>query len=341
MSSRARRRIAIWTSIVAGAASGIADAQRAVVTSPANAKGIVVLRADFPSRGALHSFGLEISLDGHTFVNAAVGPTRGLRLSGEMVEGASDRVGKTVLAVPVVGRFGATPRGFLFPEPGIYQLRWDIAFRDGEVGTLKIDQTVRVTPPTNPDLEFVARIGHKRFWKEVLALDPPEGSAADLLALGLIGEFLEHAEDDPGEDGSVSGKLEWADPLMDLAKELADSSYAPYGAFYAARLYLQNLIRIPELGNITPLAQKHELYSKANDALLFTLERADSFLKPRTLCTLAYLRLCAASWDDADRFLTEAEECADGQANVLPMIQDIRNDLVRLRERDDPPQPRG
>ncbi len=232
-----------------------------------------------------------------------------------------------------MGRFDFTPLGFLFSDGGVYRLRWDIAFRDREVGDLKIEQTVDVQPPTEADLAFIARVGDRRFIKDVFGANLPGQGTTDLLALGFIGELLEHAEDDPGEEGNVAGTLEAAAPLMELAEEIPESSYAAYAAFYAARLYLQNLIRIPALSNITPAAREHELYGKANDALLFTIEHADAFLKPRAQCTLAYLRICAASWEDAQALLLDSEKSASGQASVLKSIEELRGDIQRLKER--------
>jgi len=336
MISKRIYRMTMCTAILSAGTGGSARGQRTEVVSEAHAKGIVVLRASFPTRGELHSFAVEMSLDGESFADARVGPLRGLRLADEMVRGAGDSGAETTLVVPVVGRFDFTPQGFLFSGAGVYELRWDIAFYDREVGDLKIEQTVHVRPPREADLDFIASAGDRHFLKEVFGVEPPEGGTTDLLALAFIGELVRHAVDDPGEEGHVPVKLESAAPLMLVANEHSDSSYAPYTAYYAARIYLQELIRLPGLGNLTPAAADHELYRKADEALRFTVERADPFLKPRALCTLAYLRMCAASWHEAESYLARAEESAGGQGNVLACTKKLRGDLVRIRERRNP-----
>ena len=341
MSRNSVRRMGIRAGIIAVVLPGIAEPQRAEVVSAATAKGIVVLRASFASRGELHSFALEISLDGQTFVDAEVGALRGLRLSDRMVKGAANGAQETVLMVPVVGRLGLGAEKFLFPEPGAYKLRWDIAFRDGEVGDLKINQSLYVKPATKPDLEFIARIGDRRFWKEVLGVDPPEGGTTELLALGVIAAALQYAEDDPGEEGSLRGELKWADAWFALAQELPDSSYAPYAGYAGGRIYRGHLGRDLDLAReqITPRAREHTMYRKAEKALTFAVEHGDAFLRPRALCSLAYLRVCSASWDEAEKYLAQAEEGAGGQGNVLRVINEMRRDVGRLKERSAGHQP--
>lgn len=321
-----------WIAVLLLAGGNLVDAQETRVVSEAHAKGIVVLRASFPSRGELHSFGLEISLDGKTFVNAKAGPTRGLRFSYRMVLG-SHTTDQTVLVVPIVGRFGFTPEGFLFEREGIYHLRWDIAFTDRDVGDLRIEQTVVVGAPTEADLQFLARAGDRGFQAEVLGLDPPERGTTDLLALGLISGVLEYAQDDPGEEGRFRGELSWADAMMDLAREFPESSYAPYATFFAGRVYHGHLGKAVEPEIITPDAKKHPFYKKSDEALRFAVDHGDAFLKPRALCSLAFLRACATLWDDAENLLTQSLRTARGQRVIGRVVGKLRRDIPRLKER--------
>lgn len=306
-------------------------AQEAEVVSEAHAKGIVVLRASFLGRGELHSFGLEISRDGETFVNAKAGPTRGLRFSDRMVLG-SHGTDQTVLVIPIVGRFGLGSEQFLFDEPGTYELRWDITFKDRDVGDLKIEQTVEVGAPTEADLQFLARAGDRDFHAEIFGVDPPERGTRDLLALGIVSLLLQHAQDDPGEEGSVKGELAWADAMMGLARELPESSYAPYAAFFAGRIYFGHLGKALGPRQITPNAKTNEFYRKADEALRFVVKRGDPFIKPRALCSLAFLRVCVGSWVESERFLTEAEKSAGGQGVVDRVVNKMRYDIRRLKD---------
>lgn len=310
----------------------LARAQETDLVSEAHAKGIVVLRASFPSRGEVRSFGLEISQDGETFVNAKAGPTRGLRFSHRMVLG-SHNTDQTVLVVTIVGRFDFTPEGFLFEREGIYDLRWDIAFKDRDGGVLKIEQTVEVGAPTEADLQFLTRAGDRDFLADVLGVNPPEGGTTDLLALGLIAELLELAQDDPGEEGSLQGKLSWADAMINLAREFPESSYAPYAAFFAGRIYHGHLAKELSPQQITPAAKEQNFYKKSDAALRFAVDHGDPFLKPRALCSLAYLRACATLWDDAETLLAQSVEAAHGQGVVERTAGKMRHDIRQLRDR--------
>jgi len=332
MVSQSKRGIIVRAMLLVAASTTVVQGQRAEVVSEGNAKGIVILAASFPSRGDLHSFGLEVSLDGETFVNAKAGPLRGLRFTGEMIKGAH-KTDETILMVPVVARFGLGAEGFLFGKRGTYRLRWDITFRDRTVGDLKIEQTVDVAGPTTADLGFLARIGERHYLTDVLGLNVPEGGDADLLALGMIAELLVHAQDDPGEEAHLEAKPGWADSFVNLAREYSESSYAAYASYFAARIYLQELVSIRALSNITPEARKHPLYAKTEDVLRFTLDHADPFLKPRVLCTLAYLREFAGSWGEAERFLAQAEECLPRQSVITNKVREIHDDIERGRER--------
>lgn len=309
-----------------------ARGQETDLVSEAHAKGIVVLRASFPSRGELHSYGLEISMDGETFVDANVGPTRGLRFGYKMVRG-SHETDPTILIVPVIGRFNFTPQGFLFGTSGTYHLRWNISFKDRDFDGLKIEQTVDVEPATEADLDLLGRMGDRRFLADVLGLNPAQGATPDLLALGLIAELLEHAQDDPGEEGRVEGQPEWADPFMSLAKEYSESSYAPYLAYYAARLYLKDLGRITGSADISPELKKQPLYRKAIEALQFSIVHGDPFLAPRALCSLAFANVLVASWMDAGELLSQAKQRAAGQGAVLSFVEDMQGDLARAKKR--------
>ena len=322
----------VWVMTLLLGMTQLAWGQKVEVVSMSTAKGIIILRGEFPSRGKLHSFGLEVSSDGETFVDAKAGPMRGLRFTDRMVQG-SHEADDTVLLVPVVGRFDFTPQGFLFEEEGTYYLRWDITFKDRHVGEMKIGQIVVVEPATNPDLEFLSRIGDRDFATEVLGLNPPENVTGDLLALGLISEILQYAEDDPGEGGRVRGKLAWAEAFWNLAKELPESSYAAYAAFCAGRIYHGHLARTLGREHITPKAKKHTLYEKADEALRFAVDHGDPFLKPRALCSLAYLRVCAAAWDEAERLLTQAEGSTHGQGIVESIVDEMRRDLAHIKEK--------
>jgi len=338
MTSELVRRVGIRITIIASALAARVDAQRAEVISPANAKGIVVLCARFSNSEELHSFGLEISLDGQTFADAQVGALRGLRLAGTMVDGSN--VGsETVLMVPVVGRFGLGAEGFLFPDEGTYFLRWDIAFKAREVAGLKLAQSVQVDPASKADLDLLAQIGDRRWQSRLLGFEPPEAASKDLLALGVIAALLEYPEHSTGGWGTGDGKLQWGSPLMEVARQFAESSYAPYLAFYAAGVYLEHLAQTPEAKRRLPATKDHDLYHKADEALLFTVERADPFLKPRALCSLAYLRRCGGSWDEAEKYLARAEEQGGGQSNVLRVVHEMRRDILRLKAHAQGDQP--
>ncbi len=336
-------RLTMWI-ISALAHSGVlAQAQVVDIVGEAHAKGIVVLRTSFPVRGELHSFGLDIRLDDGSYAPAQTNPLRGHRFSKHMVRGA-ENTGEVVLLVPVVGRFDLAPFGFLFEEQNTYELRWDIRFKAPGAAPLKIDQTVTVGPSSNADLEFLRRIGDRGFQTKFLGRAPPEQASSELLALGLIGELLLGAQGAPVSDDAARGTLSQGSMLADLAKEIPESSFAPYAAFYAGRIFHGHLREARQLESPSPEAQRHSLYRRSEQALRLAVANGDAFLKPRALCSLAVLHVRAASWTDAEDLLAEALRGAPGQGVIETAVSAMRIDLSRLREkttqeaaRDDPP----
>jgi len=306
-------------------------AEEAGADAPSHAKGIVVLTTNFQSRGEVHSFGLKISREGKEFVDAMAGPTRGMRFSDALVRGGHEGE-NTVLVVPVVGSFDLAPRGFLFENPGTYHLQWDIAFKDNKVARLEIEQAVQVGPALPADLEFLRRVDAPSFMARAFGAEPSGQPPADLLrALVVIAELLERAESHPIEGVQCDPGLPCADELLKLAVELPESSYAPYAAYYAGGMYRAWLERTPESRQVSPALKNHALYQKADEALRFSADHGDPFLKPRALCALAYLRGCSAAWDEADEFLTQATRASSDQGTVHAAVAKLRRDFSAER----------
>ncbi len=197
---------------------------------------------------------------------------------------------------------------------------------------MKIEQTVVVGDPTEVDLKFLARAGDRAFQAKIFGVEPPERGTTNLLALGMIAALLEFAQDDPGEEGHFKGELTWADAMMDLAREFPKSSYAPYAAFFAGRVYHGHLGKAIDPEIITPDEKKHPFYKKSDEALRFAVDHGDAFLEPRALCSLAFLRACATLWDDAENLLTQSLRTARGQGVIGRVVGKLRRDIPRVKE---------
>ncbi len=308
-----------------------ASAQQASACASVRAKGVVVCEAQFPTCGEVEWFDFEISTDGEVFKDADPNPSRGMPF-GEHLVWNSAEAPNTVLIVPVVGKFGMGSERFLFETPGTYYLRWRVSFVDRQRPALRIDQTLEVGPPFAADLEFLKRIGQRDSVAALFGREPPEKATEELLSVVVAGMLLKRAESDPVDDPDACQEVTRADLLMDVARQLAESSYAPYAAYYAGAIYRQALEGTPQARAISYTTRNHELYGKADEALRFAVQSGDLFLKPRALCALAYLRVCTGAWDEADGLLKQAEEVGAGQGPVQGTAAEVRRQLLQARQ---------
>jgi hypothetical protein len=178
-------------------------------------------------------------------------------------------------------------------------------------------------------------------------------TAADLRPLIIIGELLK-ATRTPDvaaivrEREGLESALAWADALWPLAKDFAESSYAPYVAYYAGCCYSSGAVgkvvetirsnRTPgkpkdrlqevELGAV--LLKKDDNFGKAFEALSFAIERADVYLKPRALQQKAALQFASGAFKDAEELLVEIERIAPSDALVKFEVEKTRAAIAEV-----------
>lgn len=324
------------------------QAPEATVDMVPHAKAPVVLKLSFPTWGDLSGASILFSEDGETFENTRAGLPR----NWELFTSISDDGETTTVLILVVGRFNLSPDGFLFSEPGTYYLRWGVGFEDKEVKGLKVEQPVEVAPAREADLAFLDRLAEPKFLRHLFEKDlfdpsydfgkwvlSPDGR--DYRALFVIAELLKLTRakepgDAVGPRGSLEQAIKWAEALNALAKELPESSYAPYAAYYAGCCYITSAMigTKEERGEyITPATRRHPHYKLANEILRFVAEHGDAYLKPRALYMQAILRMVGADWIEADRSLTKALESAPGEGTIKSQVDELRRDIQEEKEK--------
>lgn len=319
------------------AACVIAQEPVANIDSPIKARSVTVLRAAFPSRGAVHSVSFDVAKDGEEFEDARIGPDRGAPFSGATVCG-SDLTDTTVLALPACGRFDLTPKGFLFPTEGVYHLQWKVAFKDPKASVQNTVQTIHVEAPSPYDIGFLAQISDNSFFEESFGRRVPDSFGPNKTALALIGMLLSHAISDPTEDEPIFGGIVAADALLKLASEHPESSFAPYAAYYAGSIYWLRLLRSDSFrksagtSGMTEKAVNEPMYHKANEAWSLAREHADSFLAPRVLCRLALLRTCASATNTARELLRIARQTTPNDSAMLYHVDVLEREIAKLIE---------
>ena len=217
-------------------------------TMEVEAKSLVVVELRFPGWGDVTYTSMTFSEDGERFR----GIQRGLGCGEQLFTSSAYDDTSTILFVPIMPDMEL---GFLFPEPTQCYLRWTVGF--SEAPGVKILQTVTVLPARDADLRFIDRLADSDFQRHLFGNDyfekrypdPRELAWAlsadrkDHRALAIIAKLLEATRVKWVGDlfrGPKSASAEeekrlrqWGDALFQLAKDLPESSYAPYAAYYS------------------------------------------------------------------------------------------------------------
>lgn len=347
-----------------GAIAG-GNEQYATVDSNARAKAFNVLEVSFPTQDEIGKLSFKFSSDGVTFHLGEVGlprPWQLFRSVGYAKEQAT-------ILVPAVAGFGFGDAAFLFEEPGTYYLQWSVGFKDKNLEDIEINQIIEVAPALEADLEFLARLADPNLLRHLFGEDffdrqtetvrekmlSPSG--ADYRALKVISQLLKATRAASLENVFLGHKLpkeedkrRWGDALFQLAKEIPDSSYAPYAAYYAGCCYAvigQNQIittvrsrRVPgqrkdklaETKLRFELTRKNRDCTRAYEAFVLAAERADDYLKPRALYQQAMLRGCAGKLEEMELLLSKAEAVVPGKGTIQKMVDKQREQMRHFRK---------
>lgn len=320
--------------------AALAQQPYAEVERDAHAKGILTFLMIVPESGHVQNVSLGLSFDGEQYEESRGGFPR----PGRLIYSAENHLGKTRVLVPIVGRFSGGEKGFMFASPGTYYLRWTVSFGSGSLDRKQILQRVEVGEPLNQDAEFLARISDPDVLRRLFAsnvLGWLVDKDGDIRALHVIRRLLNATRLAEPLEGGGWGRYESTelflmsmDTMFALAKELPESSYAPYAAFYAGGGYITHLCHSDEIpGDVPKDLRSHPLYQKIKEALSFAVEHGDSYLRPRAIFQQARLHVVMGSWDDAEDKLIEAEQGVGEGGTIGEFAEIARNDIIRLKKR--------
>lgn len=322
------------------------------------AKAANVIRVHLQTRSAISDFDLEVSFDGETYHNCSVGLPRAWQLFSTINQTARE----LTITVPVVGGFSGGLEEFLFIEPGKYWFRWTVKYKDGSEASA-IDQEFNVFESTASDLAFIEGLADPKICRLMLGqkwydqfMDPnreyysdPEQRAVKVIGRLLYATRDKTPESAMGTAGPQGDMVNTAQVLVDLAKEIPDSSFAPYAAYYAGCCFTStSMYAVDEQGQKeasegrfeNETAHRRRLYAlhkadtlsaKGKEAFLFAAERGDEYLKARALYQAARLSLSRGELEDVSELLTRAELAAPGSGTVGDLVQKLRSNFDRNR----------
>ena len=341
---------------------------QARVDGRAHARGVVLLRLTFPSTGEVWRVRLDTSRDGEEFREAGIGLPRAYQLFRSIAY--DDR--NTSVLVPAIAWFRTGK--FFFDEPGNYWFRWGISFRDEEkprtvpdqrdpnIEAVVVDQLVSVDRATEADLNFIERLAEPDLTRAMFGADFFErltGNAIEhyadpeVRAVKVIGQLLSVTrEKTPGQAiawyGPHGDIRKAAEMLLALARDIPESNYAPYAAYYAGFCYvsiasnkLQDALRsqrtagrprdkIAETTQLVAFFQNDPDCAKTQESFTLAAQRADDYLKPRVLCQQAGLSVAGGAFDDAEKLLTRALEMAPGERTIQKWVDKTRKEADRM-----------
>jgi len=322
------------------------------------AKAANVISLQLQTRREISDFGLKISLDGETYHNCSVGLPRAWQLFYLISQTTRD----VTITVPVVGGFSGGVEEFLFIEPGEYWFRWRVKYENGVEPTV-VEQKVVVSESSDADLAFIKRLADPRVCRLVYGPDWFDRHTAtqaehyadpEPRAVKVIGRLLYATRDKTpagamGTAGPQGDMVDLGHALLEIAKEIPESSYAPYAAYYAGCCFAStSMYAVDEQGQKEAsegrfkdeTARRRRLYAlhkadplsaKGKEAFLFAAERADAYLKARALYQSARLTLSRGELEEADRLLSRAEVEAPGSGTVGDLIHKLRSNFDAKR----------
>ena len=324
------------------------------------AKSANVIRLHLQTRREVADFNLEVSLNGETYHNCSVGLPRAWQLFFSISQTARD----ATIVVPVVGGFSGGVERFLFREPGRKWFRWTVIYLDESEPSL-IEQEVVVLESSDADIAFIEGLADPALCRLILGqrwydefMDPNLHRYTEIepRAVKVIGRLLYATRGKTCEDavriaGPQGDRRDTANALLGLARDIPDSSYAPYAAYYAGCCYgatgyrkALNTVRkeradgklssrAAESRRRFTLMEKDDDCDTAIQALKIAAQRGDDYLKPKALHQIAFLRGLGGAFDEAEDLLRRAEQVVPGEGGVEQLANRLRKSLRKEEER--------
>lgn len=343
------------SAIIGGSHCVLADAPGEI-----HAKGVAILSTAFSVEPGRCHVSLDWSLDGATFEPTYVGTPRRYQLVQSQRE-EGDR--RHVLVVAAL-RFQSdgVEDVFLFPQAGVYDLRWTITHEGQGRHEQVVQQRVSVAKPLPADERMLGHLGDAEVFR-VLApmgktvLDDEERFREMikpewmLYRVRVVFEELVRCIRDYGFDAVTSRRhfpddvRVWGEKLLELAMEEPDSTYTPYVAYYAgccyARLALGKSLDVvrneraagvqqdkaERAARIAALVKADSDTERASKAFDLAARRADEYMKPRILYQQGHLAKVKGNVSEARRLLSAAEAAAPGDTTIARWSAKLRKQL--------------
>jgi len=278
---------------------------------------------------------------------------------------------ESVISALAIARSEYGKVGWLFWEPGEHYLRWGLSSGSGEPYHLKTVERVIVLPPSQPDLTFLSRVSAPVLLRRLFGRDNSEYRAEERLAwvlspentderaLIVIAELLQATQQ--REPGFAVRRREteeemriWGEQMLELAKELPESSYAPYAAYYAGCCYMGasanrrkeatlaemrevedkslDNVRAASARALVRLAHTDEDVGRALEAFELATERADDYLKPKALYQVGACRTIKGDFGGAGKAADLADAAFDGEGEIKAWTQGLRKQIDEFRK---------
>lgn len=363
--------VVFGTCALVGRSGNVANGEMRATEGRVHAKGLVLLQSEISTVPCPRYITIKVT-DNEWEVETE--PSI-LTIRGSFIRSSQLNSGLCSLLAPAfAGPSDYHEIGFVFVQPGNYEVRWQFGSTGVTPVDVFVDQTVHVELPTEPDLRFLRRAGSPALLRKLFGQEffEQQGEQArermfgvdgeDIRALKVIARLLRATRADHCGGVIRSGQsLEdarvWANALGELAKTIPESSYAPYTAFYAGCVYsalvgheeYQRMIKEglekslsrtkQETEAISNRVQAHPDYIEGEGLLRAAVADGDTYLKPRAQYMLGMHRATALDWQGAEKMLAASLQSAPGDRTLEEMVKAKRAGFARAKSRQVTPAP--
>ncbi|HNO79874.1 MAG TPA: hypothetical protein PKN33_17640 [Phycisphaerae bacterium] len=337
--------------------------QQSALTGELYAEAFNIVTFKLPDDRPVRHFGVSYSLDCERFTSLNAGLPRPGNLFSSIAEGAD----YSWLHLACVGQFRMGISGFLFDEPGKYCFKWEVEYVDAPGHRTTYVQEIEVLASRTEDRRFIERLGSLELltylmgdeWiqslpesisESLMASDGTNGRAliiiAELLEMTRVNEPLKILDSDYDRETAIK----WADQLWKIAKDIPDSSYAPYAAYFAGCCYSAisssdaiaevRALRVPgeskdKLGEAKQrfqLTHDDTRFKEGLEAFRFAVDRGDAYLQPLASYQQAFLLAMGGEFKESEEISAEVERSSFASRNVKKWTQDLTKEIRQFKE---------
>jgi hypothetical protein len=320
--------VCVW--LLSIASGVLAGEPRVELLGTPSAKGMVVCRIVVPAGWNDAALSLQLRTPSGEIVSGLTHSDWSSDALGALAGRSADGSVLIPLVAPQMGH----SRQFAFPEGGRYTLTLRAAAND-RTGANPTSLSAVVTDARASDVAFLNRIAKDELFAKLERARGWSNRPEDMptRALAVVDVLLSATtapEPLQGEFATIECYQTWTDAMLDLSRDLPDSGYAPYAAFFAGAGYVGLVCELPEyVGMDVEQRRSQALVARARGALEAAVSGADDYLRPRVVCQQARLSACLGSWDDADRLLDKASSLAGPDVGAHRLIEEMRRYIAR------------